>query len=516
MLKTLLYIVFIVSISLCGVNASAQDYSEIHKKYFRYKKRLDNFIVYGRGQGHAILSGIRNRDAWFNRDGVPNSGDEISTHTSITFGQSFTRTGFLLGALSLEYALFSRSGNMKEAVITLRQINDILAAFERCDNCESGPPWYGKDTLDGFYIREDVPAVLSDSMYEALNTQCSNKFLKDRINDNEFGVPAKIYQNQVECIDMYNDHIGFYYTYRFPNDPGITSFYERDEKARNYYTSQKFTSQDETIGALVGLTLCIEIIDDSATRNNAAEIALRMINYLTGYKSNGSTKWWRPQFPDGTMLGNFNGGEVRGFAFPLKLLALKIMEKTGLGSEFIGIEKAPFNPTYFEGAEITSVTAIGYDRYSALPFMTCQTLAMAGESRLFHSIEKELLYITNKYNWDTFFLLLYAAINHKKEAEISGLYNYSKLLQQLETAPANGPYNYSTGNAGGVNGWAAEFKWSSTVESQNGERAEGWKLGNFSGVDYLILHNLACYMLDDYRESFVHYCQNTPNLNQYE
>lgn len=505
-----LFAIFLIPIFF-GADSYAMDYSEIHEKYFRYKKRLNYFIVFGYGKGHALLANIRNRDAWINRDGIPNTGDEISTHASITFGQSFTRTGYLLGALSLEYALFKQAGKENDAKITLRQINDILAAFERCDLCESGPPWFMKDTLDGFYIREDLPAVLSDTMYTALNRNCNNdNYLKNRIKNKEYGIPAYINQHQVECVGRYNDHLGYYYTHRFPNDPGINSFYERDEKFNNYYRSQKFTSQDETIGALVGLTLCVEIVEDSATRYKAANIALRMINYLTGYKQNGRTKWWRPRFPDGTFLGNFNGGDARAFAFAFKIIAEKIMKTTGLGEEYPGLKKAPYMPLSYTGAEITSLTAHRYEKYSSVAYMTSQTLAMSGASNIYKSIFAELLLISSKYNWDPFYILLYAAINHKNESEFSSLYDYAKLFEQLYSAPENGTYNYGT--AKGVKGWSAEFKWSSTIESQNGERANGWALGNFSGVDFLILHNLACYTLKDYRESFVHFCQNIPNL----
>ncbi|MBN2730364.1 MAG: hypothetical protein JXR53_14155 [Bacteroidales bacterium] len=481
-------------------------YSDIHQKYFRYRNRLQYFIVFGRGQGHGLLSTLRNRDTWFNQDGIENSGDEFSTHPSITFGQSFTRSGYLLGALVLEYKLWLEADIPELAETTLKQINDIIAAFNRCDMCESGPPWFMKDTLDGFFIREDMPPVLSDTMFSVLNKGLNGEqFLSDRIKNKEYGFPARIYQYQVECLAKYNSESSFYFLHRFPGDPDAKSFTLRDSHFKHYYQEQKFTSQDEAIGALVGLSLCVHLIDDSSTKAEAAHCALRMLNYLSGYQQVGETKWWRPRFPDGTLLGNNNGGDVRAFAFPLKFIGEDIIESCNLQGQYPGIENAPYYPSYFEGAEISSYSNFGEKKYRILRFMTSQCLTLSGESRIFRNPVSELSGISKKYNWDTFYLLLYAALHNMPENALSKYYDYDKLLYQLSSAPENGTYNYLFGNVKSPAEWSAEFKWSSSLGAQNENNNERWSLGNYSGVDFIILHNLACYVLKDYRESFVNY-----------
>ena len=406
----------------------------------------------------------------------------------------------------LEYKLWQDEGNIEKTKVLLSQINDIISAFNRCDMCESGPPWFLKDTLDGFFVREDVPPSLSDTMYHVLNNNLkSNQYLSNRIMAKEYGLPAFINQNQVECLGMYSKNTSYYFTQRFPNDPSDSSFKKRDQAFDHFYREQKFTSQDEVIGALIGLSLCVHLVEDSTTKTEAAHCALRMLNYLSGYQQNGKTKWWRPRFPDGSLLGNNNGGDARAYAFALKFIAKDIIEECKLQGHYPGIENAPFYPSYFEGAEISSYSSFGESKYRILRFMTCQCLSMSGESRVFRDVSKEISMISGKYNWDTFYLLLYSALHDVPESKLAEYYDYEKLLNQLSSAPDNGTYNYSYGNSSPQRGWAAEFKWSSSITAQNGENNEKWSLGNFSGVDFIILHNLACYVLKDYRESFVNY-----------
>lgn len=492
---------------ICINNVSAQEYNNLHNKYFSYKNRLQYFVVFGEGSGHALLSSLRNRDAWIDKDGLDNSGDEFSTHCSITFGQSFTRSGYLLATLTLEYKLLLLAGDTSSAKKTLQQINNIIAAFNRCDLCESGPPWFNaKDTLDGFFVREDFLPILSDTMYKVLNKNLDVQHsLANRIKNKEYGVPGYIEQHKVECLSMYTNRNGFYYKWRFNPHPDSTSFNNKDAAFKQFYSEQKFTSQDEVIGALIGLYMVVELIEDKETMLEAAETALRMIQFLSGYSLNRKTKWWRPRFPNGTLIGNNNGGDIRAFAFPLKIIAKKIIAKTNLKNQFQGIQSAPYFPSYFEGAEISSISNIGYKSYRILSFLTCETLSMSGESRYFNNVSKEIAYISRKYNWDTFYLLLHGVLNKKNEKDLADFYNYKKLYHQLNTAPKNGPYFYLFGNVSPIKEWSAEFKWSATIEAQNGLSGEKWVAGNFSGIDYMILHNLACLMLKEYRDSFLDY-----------
>jgi len=94
---------------------------------------------------------------------------------------------------------------------------------------------------------------------------------------------------------------------------------------------------------------------------------------------------------------------------------------------------------------------------------------------------------TKKQDWDTFYALSWNVLHNKNKKMESRL---EKTLNQLNTAPYEGPYNYGIDNNPKGSGWSASYRWHLKKDMQLGE-ANGLK-GNYNGLDYMLLHNLYC------------------------
>jgi len=485
-------------------HVQAQDSVSLHEKYFRYRDRLNYFVVFADEPGGSLLANIRNRDIWADPDGVYPSGDEVDFQQGIVFGQTHTRTGYLLGTLATEYALLIRAGDTARAGETLSQIASVLRAFDRTDRCESGPPWFLNDTLDGFFVREDVPPVLSDSMFYELNDWLKEgDYAGFRKQRGEYGVPALIEKNVVEGLSKYSSPAGYFYSRRESGHPDSVSFVRGNEGYEHYYRNQKFTSQDEVLGALVGLALTFRFVDDTTIRNVARDQMLRMISFMCGSRK---TLWWRPLYPDGTRMGNENGADGRAYAFAMKTLAYKIAGKDYLKKFYPAIVQAPWCRDAYEGAEYAAISGIGYSDYRIMRFLLAEAMSVSGASRISRNVPKMLKNFTKQYQWDPFYLLLHAALNENSIG--TNLYDLSALSQQLRSAPINGTYQYGNSSYPKVAGWSAEFKWSATIDAQNGATNENWSLGNYSGIDFMLLHNLACLMIEEYNKNYIDFVKS--------
>lgn len=482
----------------------AQDSVSVHEKYFRYRNRLNYFMVFSDEPGGGLLANIRNRDAWKDPDGIDASGDEIDYHQSISFGQTHTRTGYLLGTLSTEYALLKQAGDIIAADKTLAQIRIVLNAFKRTDLCESAPPWFLKDTLDGFFVREDVSPILSGRLYNQLNFSLNeNDYFGNRALRGEFGIPALIDSNSIECLRMYEHNNAYFFNKREAKHPDFVSFENKNTDYYKYYKDQKFISQDEVLGALVGLCLTYKFVDDEFIRKDALNHILLMINFMCGSKK---TLWWRPLFPDGTRMGNENGADGRAYAYAMKSIAYNYAGQEYLKNHFPDILKAPWCRDAYEGAEIACLSGIGVAEYRIFRFLMAESISLSGASRISKNVPFLLKSFTSIYDWDTFFLLLHAALNDLKINKKT--YDFKKLSIQLSQVPANGTWQYGDKKYPKNIGWSAEFKWSATIDMQNGKTNENWSLGNFSGIDFMLLHNLACLLIDEYKTGFNHYLEH--------
>ncbi len=483
---------FLLLFLLC-FSITAQQDSVLYRKYEAYRMRLKYFVFFSNEPGGGLLANIRNRDVLINPDGMHNSGDETDYHPAITFGQTHTRTGYLLAVLATEYSLLMRSGEHELAQLVLREINCVLDAFDRTDRCESGPPWFGTDTLDGFFVREDAPPILSAQMHHGLNKDLmeSHDFRK-MLSDCRFGDPAYIHRNAVECLAMYTQPEGYFFSHREGSHPDSAAFALREQSFFRYYKNQKFTSQDEVLGSLVGLVLTIKLVDDSRVQARAKLHVLNMISFLSA----GEQNWWRPAFPDGSKMGNNNGADARAYAFALKNIAFQCSSKDSLKKKYPSLARAPWCRTAFEGTEYASLSRVGLKEYRILRFLMAEALALSGSSCLFQNVGREISIITAPYDWDTFFLLLYAVVHQVSVDELP--FDSQKLAKQLNEAPQRGTWAYTTGTPALIKGWSAEFKWSATPEAQNGQNNERWALGNYSGIDFMLLYNLACLKIDSY------------------
>lgn len=491
-------LVCLISCLLVFNHVQAQDSVSVHEKYFRYRDRLNYFVAFSDEPGGGLLANIRNRDVWYDPDGLFPSGDEVDYHMSITYGQTHTRTGYLLGTLATEYALLMQAGDTIAAEKTLMQIRVVLNAFERTDRCESGAPWFTKDTLDGFFVREDALPVLSPVFSSQLNAGLNDSdYFALRASRGEYGFPSLIMNNSVEALKMYESPDGYFFTKRESGHPNEDAFNRRNKQYLHYYKNQKFTSQDEVLGSFVGLALTIKFVDDEAIRKSARDHVLRMINFMCGSRK---TLWWRPLFPDGTRMGNENGADGRAYAFALKTLAYKLVGKEYLKKHYPAIVRAPWCRDAYEGTELACLSGIGYSEYRILRFLMAEAMSVSGVSRVGNNVPKIIYLITDDYEWDTFYLLLHASLNN---IEVDGtFYDFNRLSTQLQQAPPNGTWQYGNSSYPKTPGWSAEFKWSATTAAQNGKTGESWALGNYSGIDFMLLHNLACLVIPEYNASW--------------
>lgn len=465
-----------------------------HTLYWQYRHRLNYFVMPGSEPGQSQLANIRNRCA-----DDPDRG--IYRTDGIVFGQTYTRCGFYTALLATEYYLLQASRAYVDAEKTLIELNLALDAFERTDACETGPPWFlDENRLDGFFIRTDMPAVFSPEMAAWFNGGLFPELtIQQRINDRELGLPAWVNPSKIECNRQY-DSLGGYYRVNWQSDKFSEADYtSRNEAYMRYWTIQTFTSQDEVLGALIGLILTIRLVDDPATQFKAAEIALRMIAFLADCPNcQAQTRQaWFPCFPDSSKMGNINGGDARAFAYPMvkmaRFIGLLVPElcKSNEMKRILSVDdkRAIFSSTLYSTRFLSNRS----NRY-----LSCISLALSNCRATNESTVHALQRVSSYNDWDTFYLLLLSAIYPEARDEVVAVFNYQKLIHQLNSAPINGPYSYNHAFSG-AEGWSADLKWTNTIAIQNGNEVNtnAWSMGNFSGIDFMLLHNLAMVVFPD-------------------
>jgi len=499
--KVLKPIIFFV-IFISSINLSGQDYEHITglgtsftdaaQKYWYYRDRLKYFVMPGTEPGQSIVFTHRN-------DNYP--ADRIA----IT--QPRVVDGFYIGVLATEYKLLKDNGQIADAQATLYELNLSLDALIRMDKCEDDIPWnYNYESFDGFFIREDIPPVLTTEMENYFNEGINTtEDYTTRLESGYWGSPYYIDRYIVDCTKEFEDVQNNYYN-NFPGDyNNLADYWE-------YWKNGKFGSNDEIIGTCLGLALVSKLVDDPVVRKKAIDIAGITLSYTRMHPlcdtDEDFCNRWRLMFPDGTKIAENDGGISWAFAHGLMKSGRRICEDFINEFPDLKLNVSPgqqLTYRFFVAACEAGMQTKDND------CMISKLLAISGYNPPSPiGADRAIFNITDKYQWDVFYLMLWAVL-HDKNLDNSGFFNASRLLDQIQTAPCSGPFRYSFAEDYNCGSHCSKTViptggWGSYLRYQVGPYTQYFGCdpancdvtrGIFSGVDYMLLYNLACLAFPD-------------------
>jgi len=234
-------------------------------------------------------------------------------------------------------------------------------------------------------------------------------------------------------------------------------------------------SQDEAIIILLGCSLAHQL-GDANTQDKAKIMCDKILTYILNYFFQNGPSPFEIYKPDHT---HSDGGWTT------------IANGPGLfpsGFEITGDQKYKVWPIIWTSPSATLFSIQQTAWYAHIngvgnKDLTATLLAMGN----FHAGQIERL-TNKKLNWDTFYLLLWEVLNHNIRNQNHQTKLLDKSLTQMNTAPCDGPYNYGNGNYA-TGGWASDYRWFKNAADQDGSNSKA-TLGNFNGVDYMLLYNL--------------------------
>lgn len=489
-------------------------------KYWHYRDRLKYFIVPGPNPGESMVTGIRN-----------------DMHSKeLSFGQQAVYQGYYLGVLATEYKLLSdnNSNGINNGKInqTLKELYYALYAYIwQMDANEQQCYGKGSSAFDGFFVRSRIPLDFINASFD------NNPVHKQSLNN--FG------ELTPENSSWISD-VGF----GDPNNPSNLLPYGKPGYVDTFTQEQEGCapmSQDEAIGLLMGLTLVVKYIPagnlqitgvesgangiglppngDFNLRLTAQEIMYRIVRYIGsgGYYHEGQIArgwcsshfqqpWtnWRIYDPDCNYIGDNHGGNVLAFAHGFASAAQQWSYSVNYNDGWVGLWEG-----YTDAAAFTNDAMIDW--------MGC-TFAAIGNLWPYN-----VLYgISHKYNWDSFYVLLWADLyNQSVQEALPTAFNL------MVNAPCEGPYCYSN-SIFDQNGWNSTYRWHIDIgEQQSGQQS---RPGNYNGLDYMLLLNLSLIQISnnncnltgnvpfidpssseivgDYNNNYNVYCDNTIISNQ--
>ncbi len=406
------------------------------------------------------------------------------------------------------------NGQYTDASRTLEELNLALDALIRMDKCEDLEPWNASERFDGFFIRNDVPPVLSKGMTDYLNDGLLTGSYSDYVNAylDKPGMPFSINSNVVLCHRKFTNSNNYYYNYFYNSFDPVFDFQDytsQGETYETYWKSDKFTSNDEIIGLYMGLALVGKYVDDETVLQKARDIATNMKNFaILNICGAALNRIFIMHYPDCERITDENGGNSVGYIYGLLGAWAKINDSNMSLASLFNSLNLPYTITM--GAYASGVAT--YTNFDDPIDITIQlptdldiplSFHLASYNRPLYSIlvaisdrtgnfvkaYEALKSMGNEHQYDTFYMLLWAAINDKDLRMSKYGFRKEILLEQLLSAPCEGPYHYNFPNNQFPAGWACEYKFGASLEGQNGASD---RTGVFSGADYMLLYNLAC------------------------
>lgn len=175
---------FLICITFCYTYAWAQPAQNL-KKYWRYHERFKNYVVPGDCQGCSLPA--TGRLAFFNFE--PSNGN-IVHDGHLNYPDETIHLGYYIGTLATEFGLYYRryGGGLEN-----NDLWNVLEAFNRLDKTAEG--WWRyyylheptstpqEGDLNGFFIRDDVPADFVNQMY---NDEGNLNLIENDLNSSYF------------------------------------------------------------------------------------------------------------------------------------------------------------------------------------------------------------------------------------------------------------------------------------------------------------------------------------------
>ena len=462
--KIKLLMLLIFSILFLQENCLSQISTDL-VKYWYYRNRLNNyFVVPGEKHGESQIVCVRNRI--YNWPETSNPND--TAKANVDFGQHGKYTGLYWGVLATEYYLLHENGQYADAAITENELYLALKAYKVYWDEKAEPYWNKPENFDGFFIRGSVPCDFLDTadtwasgngfnvsgvshlslLNKGLDTNDVWNSTTSAFGSFQQGHPGYVdHRTSTACDGIMNSN---------PDIPTEFDGYPED------------MSKDEAIGLMLGLALTAKYTQGTASHALADSISHKIVTYLLqsgklldpdGSPVYSGTKKDRPWvFGSGIKAA---GAAMTGNFYGLPSLTQKIMWKL-----------------------------FWWDSFSVDNRGMVATLAALGNSwRYYGIINKTAAGICNntaKFNWDSFYLLLWEDLNNKNRCQNKQEQLLTKALGQLNTGPCEGPYNYGN-NHYASNGWAACYRWYKDNGDQTGA---DFYTGNYNGTDYMLLYNL--------------------------
>ena len=482
-----LFLLLMPLFSFCQNDFNSEQY-----KYWYYRERLKWFVMPGNSPGQSFVAAARNMGV----NNYHNLYDE-----SLKYTQPHTVNGCYIGVLATEYRLLRDNNQQTEALTTLFELNLALDALIRTDLCEDKIPWNNPIGVeDGFFNREDVPAILPQSMEDYYNQGLFTDItFYQQINSGFRGLPYIIDKTSVDCNMQLEDQQNYFGQIIQSNPQSDWYGYQTNNSIYwEYWKRQKFISQDELIGTFVGLSLVTTLVDDESTREKAAWLAGNMVSFARD-SPNCSSLPWRLRFPDCERIKNKDGGNILSTAYGLLKAAQKI---TG---QYINYFPAisytlEFVPTllsikdiYKNSIEVLILANAGDSDVRRARVIMSELIAISDVTgRQLRTPHGAIISLGNEYNWEPFYLLLWGVVYNKDLYQNKYDYPFCKLIDQLVSAPCGGPYHYilPSGQHLLKSGWGGYLKYQLSNDQQT--YGDDNTTGNYSGLDYMLLYNLAC------------------------
>jgi len=470
-------IVLLLFVFCTSSHLLSQELDSESLKYWFYRDRLKYFVYPGAEEGASVLMTSRNA---YNSDGC------LLQFNGAEWGQTRKINGYYLGLLATEYKLLLENGQNEDAFRTLHELDLALSALIRMDECENIPPWnFSIGYNNGFFLRNDVPPILSQEMTSSLNQGLSTGdywSYVDEYENGRRGYPFEIKPEVVSCARKYESESNYFYINHDGSADNFSNilleYNQNNEKYWKYWKSDKFTSNDEIIGTLMGLAIVARFVDDSQVKNKAIFIAQILRSFAAGTDP---LQPYQMFYPDGEKIKIKNGGN--SFALYNGIdNCVRVMEGHSATS-LMGL-------FYYQSALLFNCTGWPATMNRGMYIKLVATSDYATGLPPNYAIKK----LSDTDRWDVFYSLMWAAMFGKDLTRPKYDYDFWQLLFDLEQAPCGGPHKHCNNCDYYSEGWACEYKYDSEYASQY---LGGVRTGVFPGVDYMLLYNLACLAFPD-------------------
>jgi hypothetical protein len=257
-MKLLLKINILLLVIISNVTF-AQNTTDNHRKYWWYKSRLNNdFVKVGTGDGESFP---------FNQRGLDGAGfTSPDVRANLNLGDGTSTLGLYIAQLATEYALLVKHFQNTDKV--KHELFCALNAFDRVDYKAEGATVNGVNTLNGFFVRDDIPKNFVFNNYDHFNYY--NTWQGDRSNPTE---PSQLISwstgpgDDPEPLTAESGDHGFHSNCQIGMFKTTSSWSEWVDKG--HHTGLFAESQDQAYDLLLGLAFVNKFVESSVTDGTA-------------------------------------------------------------------------------------------------------------------------------------------------------------------------------------------------------------------------------------------------------